>query len=242
MTITGITLIVKSKFRQPFGYRPRKTVLHRAPAGLKLFCVFIISIAAYISVYGLVVSVLLIFTASVAVRISPVELLRGSKPLVLLSLFIVIFKTFNTAGPGITLPEINLAGFVIPAAYIQAVNAEGFFEGVMTALRIIASFAAAALLFAVTTMRELCRSLSSVESKLRGKKGGITFFSLGLSLMLGFIPRFFELWEMSNLACEARSCKRGIRRLFIIIPQLTERMLASAADTALALEARGVNK
>jgi biotin transport system permease protein len=69
---------------------------------------------------------------------------------------------------------------------------------------------------------------------------GIAFFSLGISLMLGFIPRFFDLWEASSLACDARSCRRGVRRLFVLVPLVTERMMEAAADTALALQARAL--
>ena len=206
--------------RLPFGYRRGKTVLHRAPAGLKLFCVIAISGIASFCLPGLAVSTLLIFAASAAARIPPWQLLRGSRPLAVLSLCIVLFKTFEFEGPG-----INIFALRIPAT-----SAAGFFEGMVIVLRIFVPFAAAALLFAVTTMRELCLSLKKVSG---------TYFSLGISLMLGFIPRFFELWEMSNLACEARSCKRGPRRLLIIIPLVIERMMEAAADTALALEARG---
>jgi len=65
------------------------------------------------------------------------------------------------------------------------------------------------------------------------------FFSLGLTLMLGFIPRFFEMWDDANLACDSRSCKRGLRRLYLLLPLVTERMMEASANTALALEARG---
>jgi energy-coupling factor transporter transmembrane protein EcfT len=58
--------------------------------------------------------------------------------------------------------------------------------------------------------------------------------------MLGFLPRFFEIWEETNLACEARGAKRGIRRLLLVIPPVTERMIEKALDTAMALEARGL--
>jgi len=120
-------------------------------------------------------------------------------------------------------------------------------EGIIAVLRILVPFAAAALLFTVTTMRELRLSLAAIEIRVKNlfaaghkKKKTTAFFSLGISLMLGFIPRFFDLWETANLACEARSCKRGLRRLLILIPLVCERMMEAAADTALALEARGL--
>ena len=208
----------KLKQRQiPFRYRAGKTVLHRVPAGLKLLAVMILSTAACFSLYGLAAAIALILTASIAARIPPWELLRGSRMLAVLSLCVML---------------LNLRTPV---------------TGLITALRIFIPFAAAALLFAVTTMRELRLSLSALEIRLkklfsgnRAQPRNTAFFSLGISLMLGFIPRFFELWETTNFACDARLCKRGLRRLFILVPLVTERMMEAAADTALALEARGL--
>jgi biotin transport system permease protein len=234
--------------RSPFSYRSGKTILHRIPAAVKLLGVILLSTAACASVYGLAVTVLLLITAALSARIPPWELLRGSKPLVLLSLCITIIKTFEQGTGGITTPEIIIFNYYIPDLHISFISASGFFEGILNVLRIFTAFAAAALLFAVTTMRELRLSIGAIESWLKGtffpapaNRGGIPYFSLGLSLMLGFIPRFFDLWEMSNLACKARSCK-ALRRLAILIPLVTELMMEAASETALALEARGLGQ
>jgi biotin transport system permease protein len=187
----------------PFAYRAGKTALHRMPAGLKMIFVIIISTIAYGSLYGLAVSVMLILAASAIARIPPPVLLKGSKPLFILSLCVILLKT---------------------------INGEGYIEGLLTASRLFVPFASACLLFSVTTMRELRLSLAFIHAP---------FFSLAISLMLGFIPRFFVLWDDANLACDSRSCKRGLRRLFMLVPLVTERMMEASANTALALEARG---
>jgi len=70
--------------------------------------------------------------------------------------------------------------------------------------------------------------------------GEIAYASLGISLMLGFVPRFFEVWEAADLSCRARSCRGGLRRLLALAPLAAEAMLEAAAQTALALEARGL--
>jgi biotin transport system permease protein len=195
------------------------------PAGLKLIFVIIISAFAFVSVYGLCVSVFLLLMACAIARIPPLSLLKGSKPLVILSLCIILLKT---------------------------IKAEGFLGGLLAVPGIFVPFAAAALLFSVTTMRELRLSLALVEKGItrkfprrgaeaqrrRGEEGHTPFFSLGLSLMLGFIPRFFEMWDDANLACDSRSCKRGLRRMFLLLPLVTERMMEASANTALAIEAR----
>jgi len=192
----------------PFRYRAGKTVLHRAPAGLKLLAVMALSTAACVSIYGLAAAMALILAAAIAARIPPWELLKGARTLALVSLCVILLN-FRT-------PVI----------------------GLITALRIFVPFTAAALLFAVTTMRELRLSLGAWERRVRPHN--FAFFSLGISLMLGFIPRFFELWETTNLACDARQHKRGPRRLLLLVPLVTERLMEAAADTAQALEARGL--
>jgi biotin transport system permease protein len=211
------------KSAQPFRYKPGKTMLHRMPAGLKLIFVIIISYFAFASVYGLAASILLILIASVIARIPPYRLLKGSKPLVIISLCIILLKTIKPEEKGIATPF-----FTIPF-----INKEGFIDGLYTAPGLFVPFAAAALLFSVTTMKELRLSLATVE------KRHTPFISLGISLMLGFIPRFFEMWEDANFACDSRSCKRGLRRLSILIPLVAERMMEASANTAMALEARG---
>jgi biotin transport system permease protein len=64
--------------------------------------------------------------------------------------------------------------------------------------------------------------------------------SLGISLMLGFLPRFFEIWEEAKDAYTARAGKGGVSQLVVLIPLVTERMMEKAAETAGILEARGL--
>jgi energy-coupling factor transporter transmembrane protein EcfT len=194
---------LKRGSQTPFAYRPGTTVLHRAPAALKLLCVMAVSTSACFSLYGLVAAALIIIAASTAARILPWQLLKGSHPLALLSLC------------------------------VMALNWQTPVQGLLIVLRIFIPFAAAALLFAVTSMRELRLSLQRLTRTVT--------VPLGIALMLGFIPRFFDLWESANLACDARSCKKSPRRLFMLVPLVTERMMESAADTALALSARSLS-
>ncbi|MDR2313542.1 MAG: energy-coupling factor transporter transmembrane protein EcfT, partial [Spirochaetaceae bacterium] len=63
---------------------------------------------------------------------------------------------------------------------------------------------------------------------------------LGISLMLGFLPRFFELWEAADTAYRARGGRKGPGQMRTLIPLVTERMLEAAAETAQALESRGL--
>jgi biotin transport system permease protein len=125
----------------------------------------------------------------------------------------------------------------IPALDLDInIDIAGLREGLFFGLRMAVSFTAGALLFAVTTMTELRKALVKAERFLHLEQVRL---SLGIALMLGFIPRFFAVWEDANLAWEARSGKKGAGRFFILIPLVTERMMEAAAETAAALEARG---
>jgi biotin transport system permease protein len=108
---------------------------------------------------------------------------------------------------------------------------------------ILISFAGGSLFFSVTTMTEIRRSLEKVELFILrpfGTKRRHGRLSLALALMLGFLPRFFEFWELSELACKARLCRSGLRRTILVLPLVTERMIEMAAETAIALESRGL--
>jgi biotin transport system permease protein len=204
------------KAATPFGYRPGNSPLHRCPAPVKLLGILLLSIFAYGSVPALGITVLVISAAAVAAGIRPWELLRGGRPLLFLALFFFLLRVavFHREAPFFYLDPAEIPG------------------GLVQGLSMVVSFAGGALLFAVTTTKELRDGLGGRTR--RGRR-----FSLALSLMLGFLPRFFEIWEETNLACEARGAGGGIRRLLLIIPPVTERMIEGALDTALALEGRG---
>jgi biotin transport system permease protein len=236
--------------RLPFSYRGGDTPLCLVPAGLKFLALFVLSLAAFSSLPGLVVAALVTVTASLSARVKPWELLRGSRPLLVLSLFVLAFRTLDPGSPGIAAGAFGLCGLRLPPVAIPRVSAAGFGEGLLSGLRVMVSFAAGSLLFAVTTTRELRLSLGRAEAALTGlvarnrpvsaAPGAVSRIGLLLSLTLCFIPRFFEVWETIQLACDARSRKRGFRRLLLVIPLTAERMMEIAADTADALEARGL--
>jgi len=233
----------KLKRITPFGYRAGKTLPHRMPAGLKLIFIIIVSAFAFASVRGLCVSALLLLMACAFARMPPQSLLKGSKPLVILSLCVIILKSMALEGEGVATPEIYIFKLYIQSIYIPFISVKGFLGGLLAGAGLFVPFAAAALLFRVTTMRELRLSLALVEKSVMRfffpHREHTPFFSLGITLMLGFIPRFFEMWDDANLCCDSRSCKRGIRRVFLLLPLVIERMMEASANTALALEARG---
>jgi biotin transport system permease protein len=237
----------------PYAYRIGASPLHRCPAGLKLLCLLAVSAGAFSSIPGLAAAAALVSAGALVAGIRPWELLRGARPVLLPAAFVTLARTFRFGAEG---PRPGDAGPALPLAP----EAAGFAGGLHQGLCFIVSFAAGALLFSVTTTQELRDSLGRFETGaanmflalprlFRGgpagkgppsKRRSFSGFSLGLSLMLGFLPRFFELWEAANLVFDARAGKRGFRRLLILVPLVIERMMETAGETAGALESRGL--
>jgi len=207
----------------PPGNKNRKgsTILHRLPAGFKLAFLLLISLASFFpgtETQSLVLlgTIAAILTAlSFAAGIGPTALLRGSGPL-----FLVIFW-----------------GFLLQAVEFSPlkISFTGFLAAVIFSLRIGAAFSAGTLLFSVTTPYEIRKSLSRLETFLRIKKLNL---SLYISLMLGFLPQFFEVWEDLCLAWKSRAGKKNLSFIVVLVPLAVEKMMRKAAETAVAMEAR----
>jgi energy-coupling factor transporter transmembrane protein EcfT len=206
----------------PWSYRKGSTLLHRLPAGYKLAFLLLLSLASFfpgtetqsLVLLGIIVAILI--ALSFVAGIGPWALLRGSGPL-----FLVI-----------------LWGFLLQAVEFSPlkINPSGFLAAIIFSLRIGAAFSAGTLLFSVTTPYEIRKSLSRLETFLRIKKIKL---SLYISLMLGFLPQFFEVWEDLCLAWKSRAGKKNLSFIIIIVPIAVEKMMRKAAETAIAMEARG---
>ena len=206
----------------PWSYKKGSSPLHKMPAGFKLAFLLLLSLAAFFPGQGFLslavpcsiafVLVLLSFAAG----IGPLVLLRGSSPLFFVILAVFLFQAVELSPPFI--------------------NFDGLKESIVFCARIATAFAAGSLLFSVTTPGEIRKSLSRLETFLHLKKLKL---SLSISLMLGFIPMLFQIWEDTNLAWKSRGGKNNLSRLTTLLPLLVERMMLKAAETAEALEARG---
>jgi energy-coupling factor transporter transmembrane protein EcfT len=182
----------------------------------------------------------LIFAGAFSAGLGLRALFAGSRPLAIMLLFFAVFRSLGTEAGQPLYIAIGRIG----------IDRAGLESGLYLAAGILVCYAAASLFFTVTTTTEIRRSLARAEWYVTGvfgkrkgrqeaarKQGRL---SLSLALMLGFLPRFFECWENARLAACARGCTGGLRQVTAILPLVTERMIEAAAETAEALESRGL--
>jgi biotin transport system permease protein len=205
----------------PWSYRKGFSPLHRLPAGFKLIFMLLLSFAAFfpgpqvLSVIILVSIVFILAALSFAAGIGPQALLRGSSPLFFIILAVFIFKGIEVSPLGFRVDELETA--------------------IIFCARIGMAFAAGSLFFSVTTSGDIKKSLSHLEVFLHLEKLRL---SLSISLMLKFLPCFFESWEDLSLAWESRGGKKNLHRLAFQVSLTIEKMIEKAAETATAMEAR----
>jgi biotin transport system permease protein len=199
----------------PYSYRPGNSFLHRLGGGWKLLALLLISTLAFALGFPfLAAGTLLVIAGSLAAGLRLRELLRGVKPLLLMALLAILCRSLGAEADG-----------GMPLFF----NRRGFEDGLIFGWGILLAFCAASLFFSVTTMTEIKDSLN----KLRLKR-----LSLGLALMIGFLPRFFAVWDAAELAYRARRGRKGLPQLLVLVPLVMERMILIAGETAVALEAR----
>ena len=203
-------------------YRKGSSLLHRLPAGFKLVFLLLLSLASFFPGTEIQSLVLLGTIAPILVALSfvagigPRALLRGSGPL-----FLVVFWAA-------LIQSVEFSPFKISSV--------GLLAAIIFSLRIGAAFSAGTLLFSVTTPYEIRKSLSRFEASLRIEKLNL---SLYISLMLGFLPQFFEVWEDLCLAWKSRGGNNNLSLVVTLVPIAIEKMMRRAAETAVAMEARG---
>ncbi|MDR2194179.1 MAG: energy-coupling factor transporter transmembrane protein EcfT [Treponema sp.] len=205
----------------PYAYKAGDSFLHHLPAGIKLAGLLVISTAAFVFFpAGVIVSFVFIAAASVAAHIPLRHLYRGSRFIFFMALMMLVFHSISWE----------------PLGFSDV----GFREGLRFALGLFAAFASCALFFTVTAMTELQASLDSLRPPIPVLAHLISNFTLGITLMLGFMPRFFEVWEDAETAYKARAGKNGIGKLVFLIGVTLERMIQLSFETAVALEMRSV--
>jgi energy-coupling factor transporter transmembrane protein EcfT len=199
-----------AKKATPFSYKRGTGFLHKASASKKLLCFLLISIASFIAgIYACIFFSVVLITCTLCAHLKVFEVLSGVQVLFFMLLLILVFRAFN----------------FVPLSF----EPEGFKSAVLFCYSAFISYYAASLFFALTTMVELRKALSKLSPA----------FALSISLMLGFIPRFFETWDSRKTAWKARGGKQGVKELSFLVLSVSETMIAIAGSTADALEVRG---
>jgi biotin transport system permease protein len=242
----------------PYAYRSGKTVLHKLNAAVKLLCLLAFSLAAFLEKPALLAAfTALLVCAALSARIHPISLLRGSRPVALLGLFVALGRAVSLTPP-VSDTGVSDTGVFDAGVFDAGVFDTGVFgTGLLFLWAMLLAFAAGSLLFAVTTTSEIREAAVSIENLLlkplvlllepvknrrvqRFKaRLGQPRLGLALSLMLGFLPRFFRVWEETRCAYRARCGKKGPAETLALTMLSVTRMIDSACETALALEARG---
>jgi biotin transport system permease protein len=213
---------------------------------------------AYRSLPALAVAALILAAGALVAGIRPWELLRGGRPVLFLALMFLALRVLEFDRGGAFPFRVNAGG--ISGGLVQGLSMLISFAGgsllfAVTTMKDLRN----GLGGSGTKTRSPKLHDGKRRARFCGAEGGpdrrrrlriscpvsgppfpLSRFGLALSLMLGFLPRFFEVWEETNMACEARCGGGGIRRLLRVIPPVTERMIEKALDTALALEGRGL--
>jgi energy-coupling factor transporter transmembrane protein EcfT len=223
----------------PFSYRTKRTFLHRTNAAVKLLCLLVFSAAAFLGKPPCAAALSLFLAAlSLVSGLGPAVLLRGSRPIVVLALFTALGRAVDFS----------------PAF---AFSLDGLLDGLVFLWSMMLSFCAGSLFFAVTTQAEVRGAFRAAERALTRPAAALLKnakapclkklryaalhpqSALALSLMLGFIPRFFAEWETLQNASRARAGKRGAAEIKRLVPPAVGRMMDKALETAIAMEARG---
>ncbi|MDR1216032.1 MAG: energy-coupling factor transporter transmembrane protein EcfT [Treponema sp.] len=197
-----------------FSYQFGNSPLHRLSPLVKFLGLVGVSAVSFtVFPWGFAFSAVVIFSAAFIARVRIAELFRGCTGLVFLSALTVLSRSF-------THTPLNW-------------NIDGFLSGLTFGMGLLVSFIGTKLFFTTTTMTQLRDTLDRIPFPWFRR------FSLYLTLMLGFLPRFLERWETAELAYKARAGRNGVRKLFAVTPLVIELMVEAAVETAVALEARG---
>jgi biotin transport system permease protein len=210
----------------PYSYAGGQSPLHRLNAGVKLLGLAAFSAAAFFAnPYVCAALTALLAALSAVARVRPDRLLTGCRPVLAICLFTAAARALD---------------------YPLAFSLTGLLEGLVFLWAVMLCFCAGALLFAVTTMRGLREAAYAAESVLLRPVSAILGRSirprigLALSLMMGFIPRFFAVWEALKCAHCARGGRKGLAEMRLLLPAALALMMEDAARVSSALEARGM--
>ena len=218
-------------------YVPRDSIIHhldpRAKISAIFLLVFIVFLANQISMYGILITFLLLIIFLSKIPFS--YILKGIKPVLWIILFTLFLHLFMT----------KEGDLVFKWGWIEFYE-EGIRQGIFISLRFFLLIVSASLLTLTTTPIEITDGLENIFTPF--KRFGVPAHELALmmSISLRFIPTLVQETEKIIKAQTARGIdfKNGkiTERLKAIVALLVPLFISSfrrAEDLALAMEARG---
>ena len=218
-------------------YFPGNSVLHKLDPRFKILLMLVFVVLVFFAdnflsfAYLLVAVFLLNLMSGISFRV----VLKGLKPVIMISLFTGLINLFWTSG------DVPLVEF-----WIIRIYSEGIWRAIYMVLRILSLVTGTGILLTYTTSpMELTDALESLLSPLKKIKVPVHEFSMMMSLALRFVPTLIGETEKIINAQKARgtdfesgSLVKRVKALIPILIPLFISAFSRATELAVAMECR----
>lgn len=199
-----------------FSYTKGNSIIHRAPAGLKLLLLLVIPITLYLTPIQVCLAFIpVLFAVALVARIELGLFLKDLRPIVIYSVMIL---------------TIDVLSYLISSKNGNIITQTSLFM----ILRLLCAIEAVSIFFRTTSIYETTDCLQRIEGFLTFGKSKLVVSSM-LSLFLSFLPQIFATWKDLELAYKARGGRRGPAKIIILMPRLISASIKKADTTFLAL-------
>ena len=199
-----------------FSYTKGNSIIHRTPAWLKILLLLAIPITLYLTpIQVCIVFIPLLFTVALIAKIGLGSFLKDLRPIIIYSLMILaidVLSYFISSKNGSIITKTSL--YMI--------------------LRLLCAIEAVSIFFRTTGIYEITDCLQRIESALTFGRSKLVVSGM-LSLFLSFLPQIFATWKDLELAYAARGGRKGVAKVFILMPKLISSSIKKADTTFLAL-------
>jgi biotin transport system permease protein/energy-coupling factor transport system permease protein len=224
-----------------FRYKKGNSLLHRAPALLKLSVLAALAISImFLPLSAVCAGIAAAIIPALVCGFSVKEQLTDIRPALFYALFLCMISAcsgiVSAGGPAAVSSLRDLIHRVRPA-----------YEYGVYIVRLILVMQVSALLFRTSSSIEIKEAVCGAETALRrvlrrlpgaGRISPAAKFGNSIALTISFIPVLFELWEKLNRAYRARGGRGGLTRFRLLIAALIALSFHYAAQKARALQAR----
>ena len=199
-----------------FSYTKGNSIIHRAPAGLKLLLLLAIPITLYLTPIQVCLAFIpVLFVVALVARIELGLFLKDLRPIVIYSVMIL---------------TIDVLSYLISSKNGNIITQTSLFM----ILRLLCAIEAVSIFFRTTSIYETTDCLQRIEGFLTFGKSKLVVSSM-LSLFLSFLPQIFATWKDLELAYKARGGRRGPTKIITLMPRLISASIKKADTTFLAL-------